>query len=96
MGCKIRESDIKKLQEEILCRCKKRANSLAACYEKIDDICDEEEDIQDVEISSTKDEIAEDELPFEEILAEKRRKYTAKEEFIYLLYNDILPAFVNK
>lgn len=38
----------------------------------------------------------EDELPFQDILADKRRKYNAKEEFIYLLYNDVLKYFVKK
>ncbi|XP_017758943.1 PREDICTED: radial spoke head 10 homolog B-like [Eufriesea mexicana] len=40
-------------------------------------------------------EMSED-LPFEDILADKRRTYSAKEEFIYLLYNDILMYFVKE
>ncbi|XP_032688229.1 uncharacterized protein LOC116852217 [Odontomachus brunneus] len=96
MGCKIKESDIKELQREILCKCRRRAECIVPCYEEADDIC-QEEDIRDVDTSSSKDNgITKEELPFEEILAEKRRKYTAKEDFIYLLYNDILPAFVTK
>ncbi|EFN83736.1 Radial spoke head 10-like protein B [Harpegnathos saltator] len=77
MGCKIRELDIKKLQKEILCKCG-RVESLASCYKEADDAC--QEDPRDVDTSSMKDEITE-ELPFDEILAEKRRKYTAKEEW---------------
>lgn len=95
MGCKIREFDIKELQEEILCKCKKTEESLAPCYEEAD-VC-QEEDILDVDTYLIKDDkIPKEELPFDEILADKRRKYTDKEELIYLLYNDILPAFVTK
>ncbi|KOX81041.1 Radial spoke head 10 like protein B [Melipona quadrifasciata] len=50
----------------------------------------EEEEVEDIE--EKKSEI--EELAFEDILADKRRKYSAKEEFIYLLYNDILKYFV--
>lgn len=95
MGCKIKESDIRELQREILCKCRRTAESIAPCYEEADDVC-QEEDVRDVDTSLAKDNGITKELPFEEILAEKRRKYTAKEEFIYLLYNDILPAFVTK
>lgn len=96
MGCKIKEPDIKELQKEIPCKCEIRAEFIGSCYEEISDIC-QEEDIRVVDTFSVKDDkIIEEELLFEEILAEKRRKYTAKEEFIYLLYNDILPTFVTK
>ncbi|XP_017792632.1 PREDICTED: phosphatidylinositol 4-phosphate 5-kinase 5-like [Habropoda laboriosa] len=53
---------------------------------------EEEEEIEDVEEESETTQ----ELPLEDILAEKRRKYNAKEEFIHLLYNDILKYFVKE
>lgn len=96
MGCKIKEIDIKELQGEILCKCRRNAESLVSCYEKVDDVC-QEDDTRDTEASLMEDdEIIRQEPSFEEILAEKRRSYTAKEEFIYLLYNNILPAFVTE
>ncbi|XP_014469332.1 PREDICTED: uncharacterized protein LOC106741638 [Dinoponera quadriceps] len=79
MGCEIKELDVKELQRKILCKCQK-AEFLAPCYEE-EDVC-QEEDIEDIKALSMKDDkIVEEELPFEEILADKRRKYTAKEEW---------------
>ncbi|CAK9826598.1 Radial spoke head 10 homolog B2 [Anthophora retusa] len=54
---------------------------------------DEEEEFEDFEEEERE---TTHELPFEDILAEKRRKYNAKEEFISLLYNDILKHFVKE
>lgn len=95
MEYKIKELDMKALQEEILRKCKKKMESLIIPETKDDEHKEEdlyEEDVLSIETDKTTD----DELPFENILAEKRRKYTTKEEFIYSLYNNILPAFVAK
>jgi len=89
----IKELDMKALQEEILRKCRKKTELLTFSDETKNDEHKEdlyEEDVASIETEKTTDE----ELPFEDILAEKRRKYTTKEEFIYSLYNNILPAFV--
>lgn len=98
MEHEIQELDMNALRKEILRKCGKRAKFSAVYDKEEDDEYQEEEDIQEVDVSSETevDKIVKEELPFEEILAEKRRKYTAKEEFIYLLYNDMLPFFVTK
>lgn len=84
------------LQKEIQRKCRKNSESLVFRDKTENDEYQKEYIQQENDVSIMKnDEIAE-ELAFEEILAEKRRKYTAKEEFIYLLYNDILPTFVTK
>ena len=72
------------LKELISRKCRKKVISLESYGE-------EEEEVEDIEEKES--EIIE-ELAFEDILADKRRKYSAKEEFIYLLYNDILKYFV--
>lgn len=36
----------------------------------------------------------EKELPLDNILADQRRKYSLKEEYIYLVYNDLINNFV--
>lgn len=95
MEYELRELNMKALQEEILRKCRKKTEFLAPRDETEDEEREtedlhEEEDVVSMEI----DEIAEEELPFEDILAEKRHKYTAKEEFIYSMYNDILPVLV--
>lgn len=93
MEYKIKELDMKALQEEILRKCRKKAEFLDSRDDETKEHeakdLHEKEDVLSMEI----DKITED-LPFENILAEKRRKYTAKEEFIYLMYNDVLPFFV--
>jgi len=88
----IKELDVKALQEEILRKCRKKTELLTFPDETKNEHKEDlyEEDIASIETEKTTDE----ELPFEDILAEKRRKYTTKEEFIYSLYNNILPAFV--
>ncbi|CAL1674674.1 unnamed protein product [Lasius platythorax] len=94
MEYEMKELDMKALQEEILRKCRKKAEFLAPRDETKDEEhakdLHEEEDVFSMET----DKIAEEELPFEDILAEKRRKYTAKEEFIYLMYNDVLPFLI--
>lgn len=92
----INELDIKALREEILHKCKKKTKPLTLPDETENDE-HKEEDLYEEDIASIEAEkITDEELPFEEILAEKRRKYTTKEEFIYSLYNNILPAFITE
>lgn len=96
MEYEIKELDLRALQEEILRKCRKKPEFLAPRDERSEDEEHEAEDLHEEEdvISMEIDKIAEEELPFEDVLAEKRRKYTAREEFIYLMYNDILPVLV--
>ena len=90
----IKELDMNSLQEEILRKCGKKTEALILPDETENDKEHKEdlfeEDIVSIEIEKTK----KDKLLFEDVLAEKRRKYTTKQEFIYSLYNNILPAFV--
>jgi len=89
----IKELDMKVLQEEILRKCRKKTELLTFPDETKND--EHKEDLYEEDITSIKTEkTTDEELPFEDILAEKCRKYTTKEEFIYSLYNNILPAFV--
>lgn len=94
MEYEIKELDMKALQEEILRKCRKKPEFLTP-RDKTEDEEHEVEDLREEEdvLSMKTDKITE-ELPFEDILAEKRRKYTAREEFIYSMYNDILPVLV--
>jgi len=90
----IKELDMNSLQEEILHKCGKKTEALILPDETENDKEHKkdlfEEDIASIETEKTK----KDKLLFEDVLAEKRRKYTTKQEFIYSLYNNILPAFV--
>lgn len=91
MEYEIREElDMQALQEEILRKCRKKTEPSVLPEEAKEEHEEEEEDVTAIETEKIMDE----ELSFEDILAEKRRKYTAKEEFIYSLYNSILPPFV--
>ncbi|CAL7933789.1 unnamed protein product [Xylocopa violacea] len=72
------------LKEAILQQCRKKIVPL--------ELFNEEEEMEDIE--EKKSEVME--LPFEDILAEKRRRYNHKEEFIFLLYNDLLKYFVKE
>ncbi|XP_076637035.1 uncharacterized protein LOC143349576 [Colletes latitarsis] len=56
----------------------------------------EEEMEEEDSVEMDKFEGTEDELIFPPILAEERREYSTKEEFIYLLYNDMLKYFIKK
>lgn len=81
------------LRELILHKCRKRVSRI--------ELNDEEEEMTDTEGEDMFNnlegsEIVQEELPFEDILAEKRRTYSIKEEFIFLLYNDQIKTFVNK
>jgi len=98
MEYKIRELDMQALQEEILRKCRKKTKKepLALSDEMEDDEYKQDVHEKDVVLIETEKTITDEELPFEDILAEKRRKYTTKEEFIYSLYNNILPAFVTE
>lgn len=95
MEYEMKELDMKALQEEILHKCRKKLEFLAP-RDKREDEEHEAEDLREEEdvLSMETDKITERELPFEDILAEKRRKYTVREEFIYSMYNDILPVLV--
>lgn len=95
MEYKRRELDMKALQEEILRKCREKTEPAVLSDETEGDEHKEdlhEEDVASTEIEKTTDE----ELLLEDVLAEKRRKYTAREEFIYSLYNNILPAFITE
>lgn len=96
MEHEIKKLDLKALQEEILRKCRKKPEFLGPRDESSEDEKHEAEDLHEEEdvLSMEIDKIAKEELPFEDVLAEKRRKYTAREEFIYLMYNDILPVLV--
>lgn len=94
MEYKVRELDMKALQEEILRKCRKKTEHLTLPDKTEDDEYKEEDSYEEDVVSIETDKTTDEELPFEDILAEKRRKYTTKEEFIYSLYNNILPAFV--
>nr|XP_033192474.1 uncharacterized protein LOC117158062 [Bombus vancouverensis nearcticus] len=74
------------LKEVISEKCRKKVISLESYSEN-------EGEVEEMEEKES--EIVE-ELPFEDILADKRRKYSAKEEFIFLLYNDTLQYFVKE
>ncbi|KYQ59346.1 Radial spoke head 10 like protein B [Trachymyrmex zeteki] len=90
-----KELDMQALQEEILRKCRKKTESLILPDEMENNKKHKEEDLYEEDITSIETErTTNEELPFEDILAEKRRKYTTKQEFIYSLYNNILPAFV--
>lgn len=94
MEYKVRELDMKALQEEILRKCRKKTEPLTLPDKTEDDEYKEEDSYEEDVVSIETDKTTDEELSFEDILAEKRRKYTTKEEFIYSLYNNILPAFV--
>ncbi|XP_011702082.1 PREDICTED: radial spoke head 10 homolog B2-like [Wasmannia auropunctata] len=95
MEYEIKELDMKALQEEILRKCRKKTEPLIL-FDETEEVR-KKEDLYEEDIDSIETEkITDEELPFEDILAEKRRKYTTKEEFIYSLYNEILPAFVTE
>lgn len=98
MEYEIRELNMKALQEEILRKCRKKTKFLVPHRDETEDEEHEAEDLHEEEdvISTETDKIVEEELPFEDILAENRREYTAKEEFIYSMYNDILPVLVTE
>lgn len=72
------------LKEMLLEKCRKKVISSVESFE-------EEEEVIEEKGSETSED-----LPFEDILADKRRTYSPKEEFIYLLYNDILKYFVKE
>ena len=38
----------------------------------------------------------EEELPLQDILAEERRRYDSKQEYVYLLYNDLVKNVTKK
>lgn len=96
MEDKIKELDMKALQEEILRKCRKKTGPSVLSDETEGDE-HKEEDLHEEDIVSTEiEKTTNEELPFEDVLAEKRRKYTTREEFIYSLYNNILPAFVTE
>lgn len=88
--CEFTRKRIKKmnstLKEVISEKCRKKVISLESNSEN-------EGEVEEMEEKES--EIIE-ELPFEDILADKRRKYSAKEEFIFLLYNDSLQYFVKE
>lgn len=96
MEYKIRELDMQALQKEILRKCRKKTEPLALSGKMEDD--EYKQDVHETDVVSIETEktITDEELPFEDILAEKRRKYTTKAEFIYSLYNNILPAFITE
>lgn len=96
MEYKIRELDMQALQKEILRKCRRKTELLALSDETEDDEHKEEDLHEEDEASIETEKTTDKELSFEDILAEKRRKYTIKEEFIYSLYNSILPAFVTE
>ncbi|XP_029162670.1 phosphatidylinositol 4-phosphate 5-kinase 4-like [Nylanderia fulva] len=80
---------MKALQEEILRKCRKKAEFLAP---RDDETKNEEHEVKDLHekedaLSMETDKITEEDLPFEDVLAEKRRKCTAKEEFIYSIWD---------
>ncbi|KAK2575662.1 hypothetical protein KPH14_012058 [Odynerus spinipes] len=78
------------LVEEIIRKCGK-----TMVFSEIEE--EEEMVEEDLHEESVEDEgIKEEEFPFEDILAEKRRKYGAKDEFVYFLYNDLLQYFVTE
>ncbi|KAG7208859.1 hypothetical protein KM043_015044 [Ampulex compressa] len=84
------------LYAEILRKCRKSVIS-SELYDQSEVVEEEEEDVQEMyNVEEVAEKIVEEELPYDDVLAEKRRKYTAKEEFIYLLYNDILNAIILK
>ena len=89
-----KELDMKSLQEEILRKCRKKTESLILPDETENDKEHKEDLFEEDIVSIETEKTTNDELLFEDVLAEKRRKYTTKQEFIYLLYNNILPAFV--
>lgn len=94
MEYEIKELNIEALRREILRKCKK-GTGYSTPRDKAKGNEQWQEDIQKKDIVSIKtDEIAEEELPLEEVLTERRRKYVTKEEFVHLLYNDILPPFI--
>lgn len=96
MEYETRELDLKDLQEKILRKCRKKVEPLPPHDATENNDYQKTEDIQEKDAFEIKtDEIIE-EKQLVNILAEKRRKFTTKEEFIYLLYNDILPAFVTE
>lgn len=97
MEYEIRELNVKALQEEILRKCRKKTEFLVP-RDETEDKRHEAEDLHEEKdvFSIETDKIVEEELSFEDILAEKRRKYTAKEEFVYSMYNDILPVLVTE
>lgn len=78
------------LTELILRKCRKRLES----YEEEEQ--DEYSDIEQFLDRLEEGETIQEEEPFEDILADKRRKYTVQEEFSYLLYNDLLKYFVKE
>lgn len=94
MALEIKELDVDALRKEILYKCKKEPEYLASRTETKDHEYRQKADVQEEDILSMKTDEVEEMAPFEDILAEKRREYTAKEEFIYSLYNSVLPAFV--
>ncbi|KAL6429539.1 hypothetical protein ACFW04_007469 [Cataglyphis niger] len=81
-------TELKALQEEILRKCRKKTKFLVPHDETEDEEHKAEDLHEEKDILSTEtDKIVEEELPFQDILAEKRREYTAKEEFIYLIWD---------
>ncbi|XP_018394290.1 PREDICTED: phosphatidylinositol 4-phosphate 5-kinase 3-like [Cyphomyrmex costatus] len=80
---------MKTLQEEILRKCRKKTESLIFPDKMENDEEFKEEDLYEEDVISVETEkTTTEELPFEDVLAEKRRKYTTKQEFIYSLWNE--------
>lgn len=94
MEYKTKELDMKALKEEISRKCRKKTGPSVLPDETKDER--KEEDLREEDVASTETEKIDEELPLEDLLAEKRRKYTTREEFIYSLYNNILPAFITE
>lgn len=78
------------LREILLQKCRKKVKGIQSY--------DEEEEWEETEetINNLENVKSVEELPLEDILAEKRRKYTIEEEFIFLLYNDLLQFFLKE
>ncbi|XP_034188696.1 uncharacterized protein LOC117608151 isoform X2 [Osmia lignaria lignaria] len=78
------------LREILLHKCRKKLKRIQSY--------DEEEEWEETEetINNLENVKSIEELPLEDILAEKRRKYTIEEEFTFLLYNDLLQFFLKE
>lgn len=72
-------------------RCAKHEAVLASRLAK--EIPDEVSSFDEI---SEKEDNDEANPPFQDVLAEERRGYTAKQEFVYFIYNNILETFLKE